>query len=110
MNEGPQRKRPPKPLGLRPLSELLPGLLRRWGAAERASDGGICDRWRAIVGEEIGQHTHPGTYSGGVLTVVVDSPALLAELSTYCRDALIESLRRDPLFQGLTGLRFRLSD
>ncbi|MBN1420359.1 MAG: DUF721 domain-containing protein [Planctomycetes bacterium] len=104
-----RRGREVKAVGLRPLSEMLPRLLRQWGASERARDGGLCDRWRDIVGPEIGEHTRPGTYRNGILTVEVDSAPLLAELSTYCREALLDSLRADTGFHGLRALRFRLS-
>jgi len=108
MRDDPPVRRP-REIGLRPLGEMLHRLLREWGADERARDGGLCDRWRNIVGDEIGEHSRPGTYRNGVLTVEVDSAALLAELSTYCREALLESLRADPTFRGLRALRFRLA-
>jgi hypothetical protein len=48
--------------------------------------------WRAAAGEEIARQSRAMSFRNGFLTVAVDSAPLRAELETFRREALVETL------------------
>lgn len=59
----------------RPLEALLSAAVsrRRWGA--RLEGARIHERWREIVGDQLGRHTEPVRLRGGVLVLRAESQA-----------------------------------
>ena len=62
--------------------------------------------WNEVVGEELTRWTRVVRYRGGVLTVEVDSSPLLAELSGFAREGLLEHLAAQGL-EGIHELKFK---
>ncbi|MDX6742116.1 DUF721 domain-containing protein [Actinocorallia sp. A-T 12471] len=50
-------------------------LLSERGWDERAAVGRVFGNWPAVVGPELAEHTRPGAFADGELTVECDSPA-----------------------------------
>ncbi|ROO90701.1 putative nucleic acid-binding Zn ribbon protein [Actinocorallia herbida] len=50
-------------------------LLSERGWEERAAVGGVFGNWAVFVGPKVAEHTAPGTFVDGELTVHCDSPA-----------------------------------
>jgi len=65
-------------------------------------------RWQEVVGPEIAAHTRVLGFSRRVLTIGVDSSALLAELSGFYRGGLLESLQSGEKPLAITDLRFEV--
>ncbi|MGE4618654.1 MAG: DciA family protein [Planctomycetota bacterium] len=66
----------------------------------------VRDLWEITVGKEIAQRSVPKTWREGVLTVMVDSAPLAAELQSFGESALITTLVEGGL-QGLHSIRFQ---
>ena len=99
------RERDPSALG-----DLLKKLLKQYRpavaddpAARLAELNGI---WRGVVGDALGEQTRVAKYLGGVMTVEVSSAPLLAELSGFAKQELMDGLGAAGL-TGLHELRFR---
>jgi predicted nucleic acid-binding Zn ribbon protein len=67
-------------------------------------------RWEAVAGSATAEHSRPRSLRRGVLSVEVDSSALLADLAGYRRARLLEGLNAGDEALGVRELRFVLSE
>jgi len=75
-------REPPSPMQEpRSIAQVLSGLLQRMGVERDDRLSTIEQEWAALVGTGIAAHTRPGRLSQGCLTVYVDSPVWMQELS-----------------------------
>jgi len=65
-------------------------------------------KWVAVAGKETAVHSQPRSVRRGLLTVEVDSCALLAELAGYRRGELLRGLVGEPEPLGIRDIRFVL--
>ena len=63
------------------LSATITKLLKARGLESRLSEYRIFGQWEAAVGDVIARHAHPVAMHGKKLTLVVDSPAWMQQLS-----------------------------
>jgi hypothetical protein len=63
------------------LSSTIAKILRSRGLENRLSEYRIFGQWEGAVGEVIARHAHPVAIRGKKLTLVVDSPAWMQQLS-----------------------------
>lgn len=61
--------------GPQPFAAGIKQLLADRGWEERAALGGVFGDWERVVGRELAEHTRPGSFEDGELTVSCDSPA-----------------------------------
>lgn len=61
--------------GPQPFGAGIKQLLADRGWEERAAVGGVFGNWAGIVGRDLAEHTRPGAFEDGELTVDCDSPA-----------------------------------
>lgn len=93
--------------GPRPIAESLSELIALRGWARSAANEDLDRLWKEVAGEGIAARTRVGAIKRGVLQVLVDNSALLAELAGFRRDELLQALiERAPELQ-LKGLKFR---
>ncbi|WP_367620739.1 DUF721 domain-containing protein [Geomonas oryzisoli] len=78
----PKMKRPA------PVTDLLTALLRGTPAELRLKEGRIWEVWDEAVGDKIAAHAQPAAFREGTLTLHVDSPPWLQQL-TYLKKELI---------------------
>lgn len=81
---------------------LISPLLKTWGIGESVRLEDIKRSWTEIVGEQISSHTLPVALKDGELTINVDSPLWLQQVSFF-KD---EIKRKLGPFE-ITGIRFR---
>jgi len=67
-------------------------------------------KWAAVIGAELSAHSRPRSLRRGLLTVEVDSSALLAELGGYRRRELTHRLAAEPEPLGVREIRFVLAE
>jgi len=93
------------------LSEILAKLFVARGWGQRTARRELDDAWMAVVAgvvsEAAARRTMPGNPRRGTLEVVVDGAALLAELSSFHKDALLAGLNERLKGTRITALRFR---
>lgn len=91
--------------------ESIEDILKRWLKSNRIPDRldrtAIYEKWKEVVGEAIACQTRVIDLNAGILTLEVNSPALLQELSTYYREDLLASLKEVEEFGSVREIRFR---
>ncbi len=78
----------------RMLGEVLAGLMRRRGLAERSASRELDLAWQEIVGPEISRHSRPGRLRAGVLEILVTNSAVLERLRSFLHQEILEQVRR----------------
>lgn len=98
----------PDPRGPKPLSDVLGELfaLRGYGRLHAMLE--LQSAWDAAVGDAHRARTKLGDVRRGALTVTVDHPALLEELSAYRKHELLRALREACPDARIADLRFRI--
>ena len=66
-------------------------------------------RWRGVAGPEIAAHTAVQRFRNGTLTVLCDSSALLAELSSFYKADLLRKLQDTHSAAFVAKLQFKLA-
>jgi len=67
-------------------------------------------KWDATVGRAVAEHSRPRIFRRGLLTVEVDSSALLAKLSGFRRAGLVHELAGEPEPLGVRDIKFVLAE
>jgi len=98
----------PNARGPKALADVLGELFAVRGYARLHASGELEVAWNAALGESYAGRTRLGDVRRGVLTVTVDHPALLEELSAYRKGELLQALRATVRGSTITALRFRI--
>lgn len=98
----------PDPRGPRPLSDVLGELFALRGYGRMHAMLSLQSAWDAAVGEPYRARTRLGEIRRNTLTVTVDHPALLEELSAYRKHELLQALREACPGSRIDDLRFRI--
>ena len=98
----------PNRCGPRPLSDILGELFATRGYGRLRALKELEDAWNAAVGEPGCRQTRLGEVRRGVLNVTVAHPALLEELSTFQKPALLAALRQNAPGTVIHDIRFRV--
>lgn len=80
---------------------ILGGILARHNIRKIGALANIAADWRAICGEAVARHCAPADLRDGVLSIVVDSPAWMQQLS-FLKAELLDRLRP----HGIEDIRF----
>jgi predicted nucleic acid-binding Zn ribbon protein len=94
--------------GPRPLADVLGELFAARGYGRLHASNELEAAWEAALGEGYAGRTRLGDVRRGVLTVTVDHPALLEELSAYRKAELLRALRATARGSNVAALRFRI--
>ncbi|MGD2174206.1 MAG: DUF721 domain-containing protein [Candidatus Brocadiaceae bacterium] len=105
MRAGPQRRAGARE---RKLGEIARRVLQRKRFYEKGKYAPLAQAWAALVGEAIAERTRVRSYSGGELTIQVDSSALLHELNNFMKSELLDALQSTDAGRDVASLRFRL--
>ncbi|MFH0963537.1 MAG: DUF721 domain-containing protein [Planctomycetota bacterium] len=99
-------------LGARPLAlrEILENLRKNGPLRRRRVLSSAEKRWREAAGAELAAHTRTGSLRRGTLTVLCDSSALLAELSTFHGADILRRLQEAKGGPYVRKLEFRLAN
>lgn len=89
-----------------PIGGALRRILAGLGAPDALSTCQIHAEWPRVVGDAVARHTRPGGLQHGTLTIYVDTPVWLSELSRTHRGAILAGLAR--LSVPVRALAFRI--
>lgn len=84
----------PPPLHVETLDSVMPGLMKRLGAAPDYWQERISTDWSQLVGIAIAKNTRPGKLEGVSLTVFVTNSVWLHELKQVGYKPLLEKLQK----------------
>lgn len=88
------------------VSDVLFSLMKEYGLGAKADEYRIMKIWDGAVGDNISSHSQPLRLIRGVLTVIVDSPAWMQQLSFYKED-LKEKINKGVGRNAITDIRFK---
>jgi len=90
-------------------SSTLAKILKACGMQSRLHEYRIFARWDQSVGPAIARHAQPKLLRGGKLSLIVDSPAWMQQL-TLMKPDLVERLNKDLGGNMVKDISFRLGD
>ncbi|MBI5181381.1 MAG: DUF721 domain-containing protein [Nitrospirae bacterium] len=91
------------------ISDVLLKIAQKFDIEIRLFEHTISRRWEEIVGGRIASHTRPDVISYRILTVYVDSPAWMQQL-TFLKDDIIKKINKVIGRQIVKDIRFRIGD
>lgn len=72
------------------LRSLIPSVLENLRTPEKTLRSELVDRWPALVGSKVAQHTKPSLLPQGILIVWVDQSSLAFELSQRFKASILK--------------------
>ena len=90
------------------IADLVPGLMKRMGLAEKHWVTVLHDEWDSLAGDAVAKHTKPGRMQGKHLIVFVDSSVWLSELSRYGSKELLANLQKRFGASKIGSVRFQI--
>lgn len=101
------RPPPPDP-GAKQIGDVLPDLMKRIGLESDHWLTTLAEEWPEVAGAGVAVHSRPGLFADRVLTVYVDSPVWMQELSRGGRGPLLDNLRTRYGAGKIREVRFQL--
>lgn len=89
------------------VSDILTNLMKGYGLSAKTHEYKILKTWGTTVGDKISSHTQPSRLIRGVLTVDVDSPAWIHQLTFYKED-LIKKINNEIGKGMVKDIRFKV--
>jgi len=71
---------PPPQLSVKRPADLIMGIFKKAGLKDKMWEQELIRDWGNIVGETVAEHSRPGRYMRGTLTIFIDSSPWLSEL------------------------------
>lgn len=96
--------------GPKRIGELVSKVLVTTGGTALVARMELEEAWRSVVDERTQARTQVGQLRRGVLEILVDQPALLAELEGFQKETLLAQLKEKVKHSAIRGLRFRRAD
>jgi predicted nucleic acid-binding Zn ribbon protein len=91
-----------------PLSVVISELIARKGLARVQGNAQLAGIWKAVAGDRISSRTKVLGLKRGALEVAVDNSALLNELSSFHKPALLQQLHKEYAEHRISEIRFKL--
>ena len=92
-----------------PIGEIIKDVFSRLEGEKTTSKESIEHLWKALVGDRGFQHSRPASLRKKVLTVRVDSPGWMQELTMQKR-RLLKGLKRELGKDKISELHFRIGE
>jgi len=92
----------------RPVSEVLPGLLKELRLDARQADAEIIKVWNSLIDPAVTAHAQPANLHKGTLFVNVDSSAWLSEIVRYRRREILDRLQNSYGKTAIQKISFRI--
>lgn len=91
-----------------PLSSVLSELIARKGLVRVQGNAQLAGIWKTVAGDRISSRTKVLGLKRGALEVAVDNSALLSELSSFHKTALLQLFQKEYADQKISDIRFTL--
>ena len=90
------------------VQDVLPGIVKKLGLADKLWETQLISAWPQIVGEQLARHTRPGRFQQKTLIVFVKNSVWLGELSRTGKKPLLEKLQTHFSADRIQDLRFSI--
>jgi len=90
------------------IGAIIPAVMKKLGLESHHWLSTLEEEWPKLAGPDVAAHTRPGQFESKRLTVYVDSPVWLHELSRTGRGPLLANLRKRYGVEKMREVRFRL--
>lgn len=77
----------------RNLHEVFQKVFRKYHLADRLKESSLLERWTDVVGPSLSAHCQPRTVRRGVLSVIVDHPAWLHQITLGHKADMLRSVQ-----------------
>lgn len=91
-----------------PLSSVISELIARKGLARVQGNAQLAGIWKSVAGDRIAGRTKVQGIKRGVLEVGVENSALMNELDSFQKTALLYKLQKEHSEQKISDIRFKL--
>ncbi len=91
-----------------PLSRALSELITLRGLARENADTQMAGIWKEVAGEKIAKNTRVNGIKRGILHIYVAHSALLNELVSFHKMALLDAIQKDHSQLKIRDIKFRL--
>lgn len=91
-----------------PLSAAISELIQKKGLARVQGNAQLVGVWNSVAGERISSRTKVLGLKRGVLEVGVDNSALMNELASFHRAALLHKFQKEHSEHRISDIRFKL--
>ncbi len=100
--------RPPAPLReIKHMGSIFDQVFEELGINDLHTGFQFEDDWESTVGKQVAGHTRPGKLKNAVLTVYVDHPTWMAELSRFGKKAMLFKLQKKYSVDTIKDITFR---
>lgn len=89
------------------ISDVLKGTAKRLKIDKRISIHSLGSRWKSIFGPSIGMHSYPAKLVGKKLTILVDHPTWMQELS-FLKPQVLAKIQEELKGTDIRDIRFEL--
>jgi hypothetical protein len=90
------------------IADVVPGVLKKLGLADRHWFAVLEEKWEGIVGKDVAKHAKPGRLDDRGLVVFVDSSVWLNELVRYGRKQILANLHKQFGKDKIASVSFQL--
>lgn len=90
------------------VSKVLEKILPKLGLDQQIYQSKLLEDWPRIVGATVAKHARPLTLKEGILTIAVDHPMWLSELSRYQKPLLLRKVRQNLGDKTVKDIAFRI--
>lgn len=104
----PRERQTAEPAPSTPIGEVIPGLLKQVGLADRLWEQTLLAEWSSLVGDQVARRARPGRMHRGTLVIFVSNSAWLSELSRYGQQQILENIQKRFGAGRIQGIRLQL--
>ena len=90
------------------IGDVVTSVMQQFDGGAEPWLAGLALAWQGLVGDPVSQHTRPGGFEAGSLTVFVDSSVWLNELSRFGSDQMKTNLSQHLGDDRIKNIRLRL--
>ncbi len=86
-------RRPPADYNGDPIKDIMPGVLKGMGLADRMWERDLIEHWNEMVGDTVARNARPGRVDRRVLYVYVSNSVWLNELRRYSEKQILKNIQ-----------------
>lgn len=90
-----------------PVGDALSQFIKVCGLSDTLANKAVREAWRAVVGEEICQHTRVAGIRKNILIIEVDSAPWLTDLASFYKQSILQSIHQKMPNANIKDIQFK---